>query len=67
LEVGIRSFIYTRTATVYGRAVLHPVTETHPSFIIFHDGFDTGERKKSTLPPFAIYSKKEKGDLKVIF
>ncbi len=25
----IRSFIYTSTATVYGRAVLHPVTETH--------------------------------------
>lgn len=42
----VRSFIYASTATVYGRAVLHPVTETHPSFIIFHDGFDSGERKK---------------------
>ena len=27
---GVRSFIYTSTATVYGRAVTHPVTETHP-------------------------------------
>ena len=28
-----RSFIYTSTATVYGRAVLHPVTETHPCLV----------------------------------
>ncbi len=32
-SAGIRSFLYTSTATVYGRAVLHPVTETHPSLI----------------------------------
>jgi UDP-glucose 4-epimerase len=30
---GIRSLIYTSTATVYGRAVLHPVTETHPCLV----------------------------------
>jgi UDP-glucose 4-epimerase len=29
----IRSFIYSSTATVYGRAVLHPVTETHPCLV----------------------------------
>lgn len=29
----VRSFIYTSTATVYGRAVLHPVTETHPCLV----------------------------------
>jgi UDP-glucose 4-epimerase len=29
----IRSFIYTSTATVYGRAVVHPVTETHSCLI----------------------------------
>ena len=29
----IQSFIYTSTATVYGRAVLHPVTETHPCLV----------------------------------
>jgi UDP-glucose 4-epimerase len=29
----VRSFIYTSTATVYGRAALHPVTETHPCLI----------------------------------
>jgi len=32
-QSGIQSFIYTSTATVYGRAVLHPVTETHPCLI----------------------------------
>jgi UDP-glucose 4-epimerase len=30
---GVKHFIYTSTATVYGRAVLHPVTESHPSLI----------------------------------
>jgi UDP-glucose 4-epimerase len=30
---GIRSFIYTSTATVYGRTVSHPVTEAHPCLI----------------------------------
>jgi UDP-glucose 4-epimerase len=30
---GIRSFIYTSTATVYGRACSHPVTEDHPCLI----------------------------------
>ena len=30
---GIRSFIYTSTATVYGRAVRHPVTEDHPCLV----------------------------------
>lgn len=30
---GIRSFIYTSTATVYGRASSHPVTEDHPCLI----------------------------------
>ena len=30
---GVQSFIYTSTATVYGHAVLHPVTETHPCLI----------------------------------
>lgn len=30
---GIRSFIYTSTATVYGRATSHPVTEDHPCLI----------------------------------
>jgi UDP-glucose 4-epimerase len=29
----IRSFIYTSTATVYGRAVFLPVTETHPCLV----------------------------------
>jgi len=29
----IRSFIYTSTAAVYGRAVTHPVTENHPCLI----------------------------------
>ena len=32
-SAGIRSFLYTSTATVYGRATLHPVTETHPCLI----------------------------------
>jgi UDP-glucose 4-epimerase len=30
---GIRSFVYTSTATVYGRAVRHPVTEEHPCLV----------------------------------
>ena len=30
-SAGVRSFLYTSTATVYGRAVLHPVAETHQS------------------------------------
>ena len=30
---GVKHFIYTSTATVYGRGVLHPVTETHPRLI----------------------------------
>ncbi len=30
---GIRSFIYTSTATVYGRPVSHPVPETHPRIV----------------------------------
>jgi len=30
---GIQSLIYTSSATVYGRAVSHPVTETHPCLI----------------------------------
>ena len=29
----IKHFIYTSTATVYGRAVSHPVTESHPCLI----------------------------------
>lgn len=29
----IHSFIYTSTATVYGRAVFHPVMETHPCLV----------------------------------
>jgi UDP-glucose 4-epimerase len=32
-QSGIKSFIYTSTATVYGRAILHPVEETHPCLI----------------------------------
>lgn len=32
-SAGIRSFLYTSTATVYGRAAFHPVTETHPCLI----------------------------------
>jgi nucleoside-diphosphate-sugar epimerase len=30
----VRSFIYTSTATVYGRALQHPVTESHPLLIM---------------------------------
>ncbi len=30
---GTRSFIYTSTATVCGRAAFHPVTETHPCVV----------------------------------
>ena len=30
---GVKSFVYASTATVYGRAVLHPVTEAHPCLI----------------------------------
>jgi nucleoside-diphosphate-sugar epimerase len=30
---GVKGFIYTSTATVYGRAVVHPVTEAHPCLI----------------------------------
>jgi UDP-glucose 4-epimerase len=30
---GVRSFIYTSTAVVYGRAIHHPVTEEHPCLI----------------------------------
>ena len=33
LSSKVRSLIYTSTATVYGRAVVHPVTETHPCLI----------------------------------
>ena len=29
----VKNFIYTSTATVYGRAMLHPVTESHPCLI----------------------------------
>jgi UDP-glucose 4-epimerase len=32
-SAGVRHLIYTSTATVYGRAVLHPVTETHPCLL----------------------------------
>jgi nucleoside-diphosphate-sugar epimerase len=31
---GVKSFIYASTATVYGRAVQHPVTENHPCLIV---------------------------------
>jgi len=30
---GVKHFIYTSTATVYGRAVSHPVTESHPCLV----------------------------------
>ncbi len=30
---GVKGFIYTSTATVYGRAVVHPVTEAHQCLI----------------------------------
>lgn len=30
---GVRSFIYTSTATVYGRAVAHPISENHPCLV----------------------------------
>jgi nucleoside-diphosphate-sugar epimerase len=30
---GVKSFIYASTATVYGRSVIHPVTEAHPCLI----------------------------------
>lgn len=33
LSSGIKHFIYTSTATVYGRSVIHPVAETHPCLI----------------------------------
>ncbi len=29
----VKHFVYTSTATVYGRAVFHPVTESHPCLI----------------------------------
>ena len=32
-SAGVKGFIYTSTATVYGRAVVHPVTETHQCLI----------------------------------
>jgi nucleoside-diphosphate-sugar epimerase len=32
-SAGVKGFIYTSTATVYGRAVVHPVTEAHPWLI----------------------------------
>ena len=31
---GIKSFVYASTATVYGRAAQHPVTENHPCLIV---------------------------------
>ncbi|MGI9951726.1 NAD(P)-dependent oxidoreductase [Moorellaceae bacterium AZ2] len=31
--LGVRCFLYTSTATVYGRAVSHPVTESHPCLV----------------------------------
>ncbi len=32
-SAGVRHLVYTSTATVYGRAALHPVTETHPCLL----------------------------------
>ena len=32
-SAGVKGFIYTSTATVYGRAVVHPVTEAHQCLI----------------------------------
>jgi UDP-glucose 4-epimerase len=32
-SAGVKSFIYTSTATVYGRAVAHPVTEAHQCLV----------------------------------
>jgi UDP-glucose 4-epimerase len=32
-SAGVRHLIYTSTATVYGRAVQHPVTEAHPCLL----------------------------------
>ncbi|MGZ3596883.1 MAG: NAD-dependent epimerase/dehydratase family protein [Syntrophales bacterium] len=32
-SAGVKSFVYTSTATVYGRAVVHPVTEAHQCLI----------------------------------
>jgi nucleoside-diphosphate-sugar epimerase len=32
-SAGVRHLTYTSTATVYGRAVLHPVTEAHPCLL----------------------------------
>jgi len=32
-SAGVRHFLYTSTAVVYGRASIHPVTESHPCLI----------------------------------
>jgi len=32
-KLGVRQFIYTSTATVYGQAVIHPVSEVHPCLL----------------------------------
>ncbi len=34
LAARVKSFIYASTATVYGRAVQHPVTESHPCLLV---------------------------------
>ncbi len=34
LAAGVKRFIYASTATVYGRAVQHPVTESHPCLLV---------------------------------
>jgi nucleoside-diphosphate-sugar epimerase len=33
-SAGVRHFLYTSTAVVYGRASMHPVTESHPCLIL---------------------------------
>ncbi|SMB98676.1 UDP-glucose 4-epimerase [Thermanaeromonas toyohensis ToBE] len=32
-KLGVKRFVYTSTATVYGRAVTHPVSEDHPCLL----------------------------------
>ncbi len=63
---GAKKFIYTSTATVYGRAILHPVTESHPCLI-------TDARKplyalgKYTAEELCKYYQKERGLQVTIF
>ncbi|MGB9793148.1 MAG: NAD-dependent epimerase/dehydratase family protein [Thermacetogeniaceae bacterium] len=66
LRRGVKRFIYTSTATVYGRAVRVPVTESHPR-LVFEARKPLYALAKSTAEDLCTYYHLEAGLETVIF